>query len=757
MVAEFDITAWLHGAQSAPVAMFHATPGGALQVVNAAWTALTGLSAEQAADEGWLDVVHPDDREATRQAWERAVAAGDAVTLEFRVRAREGALRWVKAIAQPDPSLDSGLLGYAGVWLDLTEPRIRENDLRQRQHMLETLIANSTDSIFVKDRAGRYLLANPAAMEPQIPGIGSPVGKTDAERFSQETARQLREYDLHVMQTGKPLTIEEELALPDGRTCIHTASKFPYFSEDGTILGIMGISRDVTRQKALETRLKENEARLAEAQRLAHLGNWVWDIRTDQVTWSEELFRIFGFAPGSLNLTFKSFVMRIHPEDRERIQAMWRQALQHLQPLAYTYRIVRPDGAIRYLSGKAHVETDASGKPVRAFGIALDLTDLHEAEVELRRSHAILQAEQEADLDGILVVDENGRVLAVNRRYQQLWGLPDAVMATRNADVMLETICGLVKDPERDMRALEPLRHDRATRVRTEIALKDGRIFERYTAPVISSQSEYFGRVWFIRDITERKRMEEGLREQNRKLQELDALKSNFVNAISHDLRTPLTSIVGYAEFLEDEVGGALSTAQRGFVTQIQRNAARLEHLVDDLLDFARMDAGTFRLALKEADLGVLAREVIGSLRPLADEAQVAIVNDLPKTPLMAALDPARIERVLLNLLSNALKFTPAGGQVVVSGGNEPDRVRLAIRDTGIGIAPEDVSRLFQRFSQLSPGMRQANGTGLGLSISKALVDAHGGEIGVSSALGKGSTFWFALPRTPVQRASTDG
>ena len=97
------------------------------------------------------------------------------------------------------------------------------------------------------------------------------------------------------------------------------------------------------------------------------------------------------------------------------------------------------------------------------------------------------------------------------------------------------------------------------------------------------------------------------------------------------------------------------------------------------------------------------------------------------------------------------------GGQVVVSGGNEPDRVRLAIRDSGIGIAPEDVSRLFQRFSQLSHGMRQANGTGLGLSISKALVDAHGGEIGVSSALGKGSTFWFALPRTPVQRASTDG
>lgn len=753
MVAEFDRTAWLQGSQAVPIAMFHATPGGALQAVNAAWTALTGLSTEQATDEGWLDAIHPDDREATRNTWKRAVAAGEAVTVEFRVRTPVGALRWVKAIAQPD----SGLLGYAGVWLDLTEQQVRENDLRQRQHMLEALIANSADAIFVKDRAGRYLLANPASLDTQVPGLGSPIGKYDADRFSQETARQLRKYDLQVMQTGKPLTLEEELTLPDGRTRIHTACKFPYFSEDGTILGIMGISRDITRQKALEARLRENEARLEEAQRLAHLGNWVWDLRTDQVTWSEELYRIFGLAPGSQTITFESFLSLIHPEDRERIQAAWQQAFQDLQPLIYTVRIVRPDGTTRVLRSKAHVEADASGKAVRAFGIALDLTELHEAEAQLRRSHAILQAEQEADLDGILVVDENGHVLAYNRRYQQLWGIPDAVMATRNADVMLKYVCGLVKDPARDMLPQEPLRSDRTARIRTEIALKDGRVFERYTAPVISSQNEYFGRVWFLRDITERKRMEEGLREQNRKLQELDSLKSNFVNAISHDLRTPLTSIVGYAEFLEDEVGGALSTAQRGFVTQIQRNAARLEHLVDDLLDFARLDAGTFKLALKEADLGALAREVIGSLRPLADEAQVAIMDDLPAAPLLAEFDPARIERVLMNLISNALKFTAAGGQVVVSGGNEPGRARLSIRDTGIGIAPEDVSRLFQRFSQLSPGMRQANGTGLGLSISKALVDAHGGEIGVSSELGKGSTFWFALPRRHAGAAPTDG
>jgi PAS domain S-box-containing protein len=757
MVAEFDRAVWLRGTRSVPVALFHANACGEIQAVNPAWIALTGLSAEQASGEAWLDVIHPEDREALRAAWRHAVAKTEPFAEECRLRTPAGALRWVRIIAQPDHDPEAGLRGYGGSLIDQTEAKRRENGLRERQDMLEALIANSTDAIFVKDRQGRYLLANPKSTEFQDPGLDSAVGKRDSDRFDAETARRLREVDMQVMQTGKPVIIEEVLTRPDGATRIHAVGKFPYFGTDGSILGIMGISRDVTEMKAVEARLREQEARLEEAQRLAHLGSWEWDITTNHVTWSNELYAIFGLDPAAGPLTYESVLARIHPEDRTRIQAIWRQARRDCRPVAFRYRIIRPDGTTRYLSSKGHVERDASGKPVRAFGVALDVTELFEAERALRRSHAILQAEQEADLDGILVVDENGRALTYNRRYQELWGIPDAVMETRSADAMLEFVCTLVTDPARDMIPQEVLRLDRVTRLRSEIALKDGRIFERYTAPVVSSQDEYFGRVWFIRDITERKRREEGLREQNRKLQELDALKSNFVNAISHDLRTPLTSIVGYAEFLEDAVGGALTPMQQTFVQQIQRNASRLERLVDDLLDFARMDAGTFKLSPKEADLGALAREVLGSLRPIADEAGVTLEDRLPGQPLVAWLDPSRIERILMNLISNAIKFTAAGGRVEVSAQVQGERIRCAIRDTGIGIPPQDLMKLFQRFSQLAPGMRQTSGTGLGLSISKALVEAHGGEIGVSSEQGKGSTFWFTLPRTPPRTAFTDG
>jgi signal transduction histidine kinase len=232
---------------------------------------------------------------------------------------------------------------------------------------------------------------------------------------------------------------------------------------------------------------------------------------------------------------------------------------------------------------------------------------------------------------------------------------------------------------------------------------------------------------------------------QNQRLRELDELKTQFVNAVTHDLRTPLTSIKGFGEFLEDEVGGPLSPEQKGFVRQIQQSSRRLEGLVNDLLDFARIEAGTFHLRLVRADLGAQVRDNVESVQPLFRDAGVTLRLSLPEEALKAWIDPQRIDQVLSNLLSNAAKFTPRGGCVTVRLLAEADALRCEVEDTGVGIAPADFEKLFRRFSQLQAGNAKG-GTGLGLSISKAIVEAHGGHIGVESALGAGSTFWFTLP-----------
>jgi signal transduction histidine kinase len=261
-----------------------------------------------------------------------------------------------------------------------------------------------------------------------------------------------------------------------------------------------------------------------------------------------------------------------------------------------------------------------------------------------------------------------------------------------------------------------------------------------------------------FRDISERKQLEQHLRWQNQRLQELDRMKSAFVGSVSHELRTPLTAIKGYAEFLEDGIGGALPPEQLNFVGEILQGAARLERLVDDLLDFARLESGAFKLVLAEGDLVAKVRAIAHASKPQAAERAITLTLNVPEAAVPLQMDAGRIEQVLNNLVGNALKFTPPGGRVTVTVRPGADAVRVEVADTGDGIAPGHLPHLFDRFYQVdNTSTRQVGGTGLGLAISKALVEAHGGHIGVESTPGAGSTFWFSLPTAAVPAGSTGG
>lgn len=243
------------------------------------------------------------------------------------------------------------------------------------------------------------------------------------------------------------------------------------------------------------------------------------------------------------------------------------------------------------------------------------------------------------------------------------------------------------------------------------------------------------------------------LQEQFEQLLELDRLKSNFVNSVTHELRTPLTSIMGYGEFLAEGIGGDLTPQQRTYVTEIERGARRLENLLDDLLDFARIEAGTFGLMCQEADFHAKVDEIVESLQPQAIQSQVSLERSVPPHVRPVMMDERRIGQVLINLINNALKFTPPGGKVQVRVRLAGDDLMCEVEDTGEGISPEDFPKLFMRFGQLAAGIKKGSGAGLGLSISKTLVEAHGGRIGLRSRLGEGSVFWFTLPLVSCEDA----
>jgi signal transduction histidine kinase len=234
------------------------------------------------------------------------------------------------------------------------------------------------------------------------------------------------------------------------------------------------------------------------------------------------------------------------------------------------------------------------------------------------------------------------------------------------------------------------------------------------------------------------------LQEQNALLREADRMKDEFVALVSHDLRTPLTSIIGYLELaLENE---DLPQTERRYLEVVERNSERLMHLVNDLLFVARLEAGEMDIHLDELDLATVVRQAVEEAGPRARAKEIALETETDSAPTVSA-DRGRMFQLLDNLVGNAIKFTPAGGKVEVRLSRRGDFARLEVEDSGIGIAPDDQRRLFERFFRAANTRGdKASGTGLGLYIARAIVEAHGGSIDVSSTLGAGTCFCVELP-----------
>jgi len=385
------------------------------------------------------------------------------------------------------------------------------------------------------------------------------------------------------------------------------------------------------------------------------------------------------------------------------------------------------------------------GQLARSFNeMSLALTrhqlDLADQNVDLERLANVLRAVLDSTIDGILLSDAEGNMQLANRplvRLTREMGMSyDGTIVDR-----LLSVEHRVRDKEAYRKTMEGLRAnpDETTFDEFEDSVT-GRVFQGFTSPVLDDRGGFIGRLWTLRDVTEQR--------------ELDRLKDDFVATVSHELRTPLTSMMGFLEMIREGEAGELNEEQQRFLAIVYRSSERLQRLVGDLLFVARLDANGLQLQFGEARLDEILRDAVESSGALARSREVSLVAELDEVPPVSG-DKERLSQLIGNLISNALKFTPAGGSVVARAFVDGGRAVVEISDTGIGIPPAEQSRLFQRFFRSSTATEQAiPGTGLGLVISRAIAEAHGGTIDVTSLPGEGTTFRVEIPLEPEEVAA---
>jgi signal transduction histidine kinase len=355
------------------------------------------------------------------------------------------------------------------------------------------------------------------------------------------------------------------------------------------------------------------------------------------------------------------------------------------------------------------------------------------AYAEVRRHGVVVKAVLDATRDPILMADAGGRIVLENRAAWELRRDQDP-SANPVAAELARLTAPLVEAPDAYLAMFERVAEDELYAGSDEYRfVESGRSFQRYTAPVVAPGGEAVGRILVQHEVSAER--------------ESERLKDEFVALVSHELRTPLTSIMGYVETLLDGEVGALSEEQGQFLRVVDRNAERLLSLVGDLLFVANLDAGSVALDRCELDVDRLVAECVDAARPSAEGRGVELRLSGIERPAFVDGDAARLGQVVDNLISNALKFTAAGGSVAVRVRTKGETVAVEVEDTGIGIPEGEQARVFERFFRASSATARAvPGSGLGLSVARAIVEAHGGSVGVASVEGAGSTFHVELP-----------
>ena len=707
--------------------------------------------------ENRAEYAHPNDRDRIQQEVRHTIETGEPFCCEYRFVTREGKTIWVQDNARIGLAYDGKTQVLHGSAFNISEHK--ESELRFKGTFDNTFQFTgllSTEGVFLE--ANQTVLDFGGITRDEV--IGKPIWETywlsiseDAQNRVQKAVKQAAEgesirYDVDVYGTNHTIvTIDFSIR--------------PLKDEAGQVVFLILEGWNISHLKGIERNLRRSQKVLTEAQKIAKIGNWEWSVSDNETIWSDELFRIFGRDLSLAPPMYDEIMQYYLEEDKEAHNQVVQNAIRNGQSYHIEIRLAkhRPDGSYCYIEAIGHAELDENGVPVRLYGTAQDISDRKLIEMRLRQRETLLSWTIEHAPVGIATIDLDGKFLIVNQSFCKIYGYSavELLDMTNNEITDLDSL-------EKTTAALDYLLKNTTESVQIEKQYihKDG-----YRIDVISRVSLMRDEQGYplrfivnVEDVTDRKQTEAKL--ISAKLAEsANKAKSEFLTTMSHELRTPMNAVIGMAGILSNT---HLSPEQKKYVSTIRQGGEVLLAVINDILDFSQIESGKLELEARPFKLQQCVEDVFDlmTLR-IADKCidLSALIN--LKVPSEIIGDYSRLRQILINLVSNAIKFTDKGevalsiSSKLIDPETNTHELLFNIRDTGVGIATEAIAKLFQSFSQADKSItRQYGGTGLGLVISKQLCELMGGKIDVKSVLGKGSTFSFSIQAKATANTETN-
>lgn len=669
----------------------------------------------------------------------------------------DGNTIWLRTSKVPLKDGRQNVIGILGIYEDITNFKQAEQRLAASEHTYRGIFNALNEAVYILDEQGCFLDVNEGAERMSGYPRDYFVGKTPAALSAPGYNDMSDVVEKHGLAfNGTPQSIEFWAFRSSGEVFPKEVHLYPgeYFGRRV----VLAVATDITARKQAEEALRNSELRLKQAQVIGEVGVWDWNPVTGALVWSEETYNILGYAMGEVEPGYELFLSHVHPDDRGMLGRAVESALHHGSKYNIDCRFIRVDGSECVANAQGQVSYDSSGNPVRMLGTFQNITSRKQVENRLREALSLQAATLEATADGILVVSSAGEWTAYNRKFVDMWHLPEEILASGDDQQALNYVLQQLIDPQAFLdRVMSLYAHPGETSFDV-LQFRDGRIIERYSM-VQRIEGVIAGRVWSFRDVTERKMFEDQLRQA----QKMEAI-GTLVGGIAHDFNNMLAAIQGNVFLARMHLQGQPEAGEK--IDRIEQLGNRAAEMVRQLLTFARKD----RVSMLVFSLNSFLNEGYKLIRALIPE-NIDHSNLICREELKVHGDATQLQQVLMNLMNNAVDAVAGIDQPAIRcrldayGPDEAFCLRhpdleadrfacLSVQDNGCGIDPEDLDKIFEPFFT-TKGI--GKGTGLGLSMLYGAVQTHGGAVEVESRPGRGSTFRVYLPLCVVETSAEAG